>query len=239
MYYYAVAKGKKKGIYTNWNDCKIQVNGFNNAIYKKFKTREEAETFINSKLSLNSNLLSKNKLVSKNVSNISSENYVESQLQNYNFTPNYFVYTDGSCYNNGNKDAKAGIGIFFGINDIRNVSKPIYGKKTNNTAELSAILNTYKIIEKDIIIGKNIAIVSDSKYAINCATNYGKKSSKKNYKNDKGQDIPNKELVKSIYELYKDINNIRFIHCKAHTNNKDVHSIGNDNADKLANQSIV
>jgi len=32
--------------------------------------------------------------------------------------------------------------------------------------------------------------------------------------------------------------NIQFIHIKAHTNNTDIHSLGNDNADKLANIAI-
>jgi ribonuclease HI len=52
------------------------------------------------------------------------------------------------------------------------------------------------------------------------------------------KEIPNKELVKTVYELYKDKPNIRFIHIRAHTDNTDIHSIGNDNADKLANQAI-
>jgi hypothetical protein len=51
-------------------------------------------------------------------------------------------------------------------------------------------------------------------------------------------DIPNKELVKMVYEIYKENPNIQFIHVKAHTNNNDIHSIGNENADKLANQAI-
>ena len=45
------------------------------------------------------------------------------------------VFTDGGCSHNGSKNAKAGIGIYFGEGDIRNVSKQIQGKQTNNTAE--------------------------------------------------------------------------------------------------------
>ena len=48
----------------------------------------------------------------------------------------------------------------------------------------------------------------------------------------------NKELVKTAYEIYKNKLNIQFIHIKAHTNNTDIHSFGNDNADKLANIAI-
>jgi len=41
--YYAVLKGRKTGIFTNWQECEEQVKGFSGAVYKSFKTREEAE----------------------------------------------------------------------------------------------------------------------------------------------------------------------------------------------------
>ena len=61
-----------------------------------------------------------------------------------------YVYTDGACIHNGKKYAKAGIGIFFGIGDKRNVSERITGKQTNNAAELEAILRFFQILEKEI-----------------------------------------------------------------------------------------
>ena len=36
--YYAVKKGKVPGIYFNWNDCKAMVDGYQGAVYKRFKT---------------------------------------------------------------------------------------------------------------------------------------------------------------------------------------------------------
>ncbi|XP_017837505.1 ribonuclease H1 [Drosophila busckii] len=47
MAFYAVAKGRKVGIYANWTQCEQQVKGFKGAIYKKFNTRQEAEEFVN------------------------------------------------------------------------------------------------------------------------------------------------------------------------------------------------
>ncbi len=41
--YYVVWKGLKPGIYDNWNECKKQVDGFENAQYKSYKTIEEAQ----------------------------------------------------------------------------------------------------------------------------------------------------------------------------------------------------
>ena len=46
--YYAVAVGKKPGIYTKWDECKAMVHGFPGAVYKSFKTQEEAEAFLKS-----------------------------------------------------------------------------------------------------------------------------------------------------------------------------------------------
>ena len=153
---------------------------------------------------------------------------------NESFEPDYYVYTDGACSNNGKDNALAGIGIYFGEKDDRNVSKRIEGKQSNNTAELSAIIETYNIIENDILSGKKIGIVTDSQYAMLCLTTYGER-----LQNDKwSKNIPNKELVKTGYQLFKDNPNIKFIHIKAHTDNTDLHSIGNSYADKLANEAI-
>ena len=149
--------------------------------------------------------------------------------------PDYYVYTDGACSKNGSIDAKAGIGIYFGPNDERNVSKRIDGKQTNNTAELTAIIQAFFIIKNDILEGKNITIISDSEYAIRCVTSYGEKCDKKGW----NLDMPNKELVREAYELYKNVKNISFIHIRAHTNSTDIHSQGNAGADLLANLAVT
>ena len=218
MPFYAVANGENIGIFLNWNDCNNSVKGFKNALYKKFDTREEADNFIT-------------------INNKINHDTITIKTQNKNvveFNPDYYVYTDGACSNNGKDNALAGIGIFFGVDDIRNISKKIEGKQTNNAAELSAIIETYSIIETDLINGKKIAIVTDSEYAIKCVSSYGEKCCKNSW----NKDIPNKDLVKTAYEMYKDKQNIKFIHIKAHTNNKDIHSFGNNHADKLANIAI-
>lgn len=150
------------------------------------------------------------------------------------FIPDYYVYTDGSCYNNGKINAISGIGVYFGNNDPRNISKRITGKQSNNTAELTAIIEAFNIIKNDINNGLKITIVTDSEYAIKCVSSYGKKCEDKMW----NIDIPNKELVKTVYECYKDKTNVKFMHIRSHTDNNDIHSVGNDSADKLANMAI-
>jgi len=45
--FYAVVKGHIPGIYTTWDEAKTQVDGYPGAVYKSFKTEEEAEEFMN------------------------------------------------------------------------------------------------------------------------------------------------------------------------------------------------
>lgn len=41
--FYVVWKGRKPGIYNTWPECQAQVMGFEEALYKSFSTRKEAE----------------------------------------------------------------------------------------------------------------------------------------------------------------------------------------------------
>ena len=46
--YYAVAVGLKPGIYDDWPAAQAQVTGFKGAVYKGFKSREEAVAWMKS-----------------------------------------------------------------------------------------------------------------------------------------------------------------------------------------------
>ncbi len=46
MPFYAVHKGKRRGIYTNWDECKSNIFGVKHPVFKKFDTKEEAEYFL-------------------------------------------------------------------------------------------------------------------------------------------------------------------------------------------------
>jgi len=147
-----------------------------------------------------------------------------------------YVYTDGACINNGSKNARAGIGIYFSKDNPMNISKELKGDNlTNNIAELIAVIEAIKLIQDKKI--KDKIIVTDSEYVIKCATTYGKKLEDREWKQKKDKPIPNLELVKELYELTNEFN-IKYKHIQAHTDNKDRHSIGNYYADLFANKSI-
>ena len=41
--FYAVRKGRQTGLFTKWDDCKAQVQGYSGAVYKSFATLTEAQ----------------------------------------------------------------------------------------------------------------------------------------------------------------------------------------------------
>lgn len=86
--YYAVKVGNIPGIYTSWDECKKQVTGYKGAIYKSFKTKEEAEMFLHGEINSNEK---KNNINDR----VEAENY---------------AYIDGS-YDNENKIYGSGIVI--------------------------------------------------------------------------------------------------------------------------------
>ena len=44
--YYAVANGQHPGIYDSWPEASEQVSGYPGAVFKGFKTRGEAESYL-------------------------------------------------------------------------------------------------------------------------------------------------------------------------------------------------
>lgn len=159
---------------------------------------------------------------------------------------NIIIFTDGSCKNNGQLNAKAGYGIYFPNNELENISEtftltPI----TNQRAELYAIYQAIKLtLEKYQC--NNITLYTDSLYSINCLTIWIKKWMTNNWKTYSGKPVKNSDIILMISLYLNDIkykDKIHFIHVKSHTNNTDFKSIGNINADKLAiegaNKNII
>jgi ribonuclease HI len=136
------------------------------------------------------------------------------------------VYTDGSCINNGKKGSKAGIGIFFGNEDKRNVSRKLnLDRVTNNVAELSALIEALDILKNE---SRDVIIYTDSKYCILCCTSYGDKQRLKDWSDN----IPNKDLVMEVYNKYREKDNIRLEYVIGHSNIYE-----NEMADKLAREA--
>ena len=139
-----------------------------------------------------------------------------------------YVFTDGGCKRNGNPNSKAAYSVFFTENQDSpfykfNTSQHLTEEPTNNRAELSGILYIFKTIyENKTLFNQHIIICTDSMYSINCIQKWSKNWILNNWKNAKGQDVKNKELIQEILRYRNDLQgdlsfNIKFQHIFSHT----------------------
>ena len=150
------------------------------------------------------------------------------------------VYTDGSALGNGKRGGRAGIGVYFGEMDKRNVSERLEGKEqTNNRGELTAIKRALQILSKDSSKDCAINIYTDSQYSIKALTVWIHKWKANGFKTSTKKDVKNRDLLEEINALIPLFSNLKLHYIKAHTNHTDVHSIGNKNADELANKGAL
>ena len=212
MKYYAIRVGKVPGIYTNWDEAKVQVTGYPGAKYKGFTNEKDALEFmgdvmINKATPNRNNEIEKPvKKVKKTVKKLAEKSIYPSQNLSDEGT---FVFTDGSCIN-----YFGGYGVV--IIENGNCTCKISGsvpveKATNNIAELYAIkvalINT---------IG-DITIYTDSQYSMGVLTKTMKATK-------------NLELIGDIQKIMFG-RCITFLHVLAH--NGDEY---NELADKLADE---
>lgn len=223
MKIYAVAKGRKTGIFETWDDCNKQVKGFSGALFKSFEKEEDALKYLKihnvshdftSIVSAESQLENPVAILSKKRKNEQQIDSINVDVKKIKKDHYYKIYTDGSCTRNGYDDARAGIGVYFEYDQTKNISERITGKQTNNRAEVMAVIEALKNVESD----RNIVVYSDSEYFLNCSS--GKK---KVYKN--------KELFDEFHSLMRTRSGkTKFEYVEGHSGNED----GNHFADQLA-----
>jgi len=148
------------------------------------------------------------------------------------FTGPIVVYTDGSSLGNGCANAVAGVGVYFGPSDSRNVSEPLRGdRQTNQRAELTAVARALDHIPID----RSAEIVTDSNYAIKCLTEWFQKWEKAAWRNAVGKPVENRDLIEPIIARIRERDCCRaktmFRWIKGHANDA-----GNCAADELAVQ---
>lgn len=111
------------------------------------------------------------------------------------------IYTDGSSLGNGQVGSMAGVGVYFGSGDRRNISEPLQGsKQTNQRAELTAIIRALEVAPKD----RKIVIVSDSKYSIDCVTDWFHNWQRNGWVNSSRKPVENKDLIQKIIDMLEE-----------------------------------
>lgn len=264
--FYAVHKGHNTGVYSNWNDCKTQVEGFEGAVYKKFKIKSEAEEFVkNGRKTSNKKSDTKYYYVvhkGKSPGIYSTWNECKVNVQGYKgakfkkfdnieqankylvdgileeeeddkleIDPNALkIYTDGSLIKRHGYMG-CGYGLYVPKYNLRQGSI-LFDNKTNNRAELSAVLDS--ILFASSREEKSVTIYTDSSYVIHIFGKTGEKYRKRGYKN-----VKNKDLVEKAVNMKNSVRLV-FVHVKAHSGDVESEEVrGNDMADKIANQYAV
>lgn len=136
------------------------------------------------------------------------------------------VYTDGCCSANGQKGAKAGIGVYWGHNHPLNVAEPLGGRQTNQRAEIQAACRALEqAIQQKF---QKLVIYTDSQFTINGVTKWVKTWKANGWRLKSGGQVTNKEDFKKLDLLNAQLE-VVWIHIPGHAG-----YMGNEQADRLS-----
>lgn len=211
--YYAVRKGREEGIFNTWDECKKQVHGYTGAEFKSFKTKDEAEIYLNSK----------NKIIEVNqeqdIIKSPKENIDKEWLRQDENT--IIAYVDGS-YNGSDREFSYGMVILDGSHEYK-FSKKI---EDENLAQMNNVAGE--------IAGAMAAMdyaVSHNKKKVVIYHDYEgiAKWCMGEWKTNKEGTIAYKKYFNEIRKKIE----VEFVKVKGHSNDKY-----NDMADELAKQAL-
>ena len=142
------------------------------------------------------------------------------------------IYTDGSCSKNGYEGSNGSFGVLVTENDIciHAYSSPRVDNTTNNREEIKAILYAIKNFGST---EDDIAIYSDSSYAVNMFNQWFYSWKAKGWLKSDNKPPENLDLIQAYYEWYQKGYRIDLRKVKGHAGQK-----WNEMADGLATGRI-
>ena len=158
--FYVVWKGRKTGVFTSWNACKRQIDGFEGAEYKSFLNLDEAE------------IASKKKYLDYKGKNTKKPVLSSSEKEKFGIPDLESISVDAACSGNPGKMEYRGV---FTHNKKEIFRKGPYENGTNNIGEFLALVHCIALLKSKN--KENIPIYSDSKIAMSwirqkqCKTN--------------------------------------------------------------------
>ncbi|XP_031163751.1 ribonuclease H1 isoform X3 [Sander lucioperca] len=141
------------------------------------------------------------------------------------------VYTDGCCSNNGQKGARAGIGVYWGHNHPLNVAERLHGRQTNQRAEIQAACRALELAKENDI--KKLVLYTDSKFTINGVTSWVKNWKLNGWRLKSGGEITNKDDFVKLDRLNAELE-VVWMHIPGHAGYR-----GNEEADRLSREGAV
>ena len=215
--FYVVWVGKQTGVFTDWSVVQPLVAGYPGAKHKSYPSLEDAKTALDSGAPA--------------ARSAPSKPGTKKKPQEFVFDKAYdiHIFSDGACDPNPG-EAGSGVAVY----ERCLLSELWYGcyepLGTNNTAELNALYKALEIAEKMLSPDGRIQILSDSSYSINAMTKWSVGWEKNGWTRKGNQELANKELIVSMYSLYKRLaGNVVLAHVKGHSGVE-----GNELADRLS-----
>lgn len=142
-----------------------------------------------------------------------------------------YIFTDGSCTNNGRKNSKGGWGAILKYKEHEKELSSIgeHGT-TNNIMEIKAVIHSLQAIKSTNI---PIVIYTDSLYIAECMNKqWYIKWERFNWMRFNGDPVKNKDLWIQLLKEVKRQKTVKFIHIFGHSGIE-----ANEKADKLAKKS--
>ena len=191
--FYAVAIGKRPGIYTEWygnSGAEVQVRGFSGAIFQGFTTKEEADEFL--KKNVGKKPKTKSKATYRKKSKISIKADFKPTKTNLNGN-SITIYTDGGCINN---PGPGGYGVVIITGKNTKELSGGYRLTTNNRMELQAAISALEALKRPF----TIEFHTDSQYLRQGITQYITKWAANDWKLKGGKPVSNADLWQKLSE---------------------------------------
>jgi ribonuclease HI len=190
--YYAVARGRKPGIYTAWSGqdgAEAQIKGFSNPLFRGFGTLEDAEAWLR-------------------------QEGQPGDSQSGGQADAVTIYTDGGCTDNPGPGGYAAVLLY---KDKRKEIAGGFRRTTNNRMELLACIEALKSLK-----GKTKVILhSDSRYVVNGINKgWAKRWRANNWKRSQTADAENVDLWEQLLDLCE-CHQVEFVWVKGHAGNRE------------------
>lgn len=230
--FYAVVNGRRPGIYGTWfgaEGAEAQVNGFPNAVYKGFPSRNEAERWYRQRTAAGvapqgeSLAAAEDQPIAVHPTQIVADpaSYAQDQVSRDDPTSpdaqvleasQVVIYTDGGCLGN---PGRGGYGAVLLAGAQRKELSGGYAYTTNNRMELMACIVALQALKQPA----RVALFSDSSYVVNgISKGWAKRWRAKNWQRmQDGILVParNADLWQTLLDLCA-LHEVRFVQVRGH-----------------------
>ncbi|KAJ1956404.1 hypothetical protein IWQ62_005308 [Dispira parvispora] len=204
--YYAVRKGRCPGIYLHSEACRLQVKYYSGGESKRFDTLREAREYMNAGNWSSDSDYDSDEDSDYNDSDDYSDYYDSSDDSGYysddttSSDSTMYIYIKGVAIEKNGEPARAGVGVFFGTSDYRNIGAKLGSyPQTHQRAELTAL--KWALLNTSIDVP--VVVTTNNTYVIQCVTRWHFRWIENGWVNSRGYEVANADLIKEILEIMR------------------------------------